>query len=167
MLTLAELNSSSDERFVDALGWIFENSPWVAERTCGHRPFASVEALHSAMVREVRLASHEEQHALLTAHPDLGSRARMSNASVGEQAGAGLDRLTPEEFEHLQGWNSRYRAKFGFNFILAVKGGTKHDIVRSLEERVQSTQDAEFQEALRQVYRIASFRLTDAISKEG
>jgi 2-oxo-4-hydroxy-4-carboxy-5-ureidoimidazoline decarboxylase len=167
MLTLAQLNAASREGFVEALGWVFENSPWVAERSYDRRPFISVEALHAVMVRQVQLADPGERLALLCAHPDLGSRARMSDASAGEQTGAGLDRLTPEEYQRLLELNARYRETFGFNFIYAVKGSTKHDILRELEQRLHSTREAEFHEALQQVFRIASFRLTDAISKEG
>jgi 2-oxo-4-hydroxy-4-carboxy-5-ureidoimidazoline decarboxylase len=152
------------DRFVEMLGGIFEHSPWVAERAWESRPFADIEALHRAMVSKVAEASHEEQLALLRAHPDLGTRARMSDASRGEQAGAGLDRLTADEFERLSQWNAEYRKRFGFPFLFAVKGSSKHDILRALEERRSASQDEEFEEALRQVYRIARFRLESALS---
>src|SRR5688572_21389636 len=116
-MTLAELNDAARQQFVAALGWIFEDSPWVAERAWAQRPFASVEALHGAMVAEVVAADPAEQMALLRAHPDLGARARMSDASQGEQAGAGLDSLTAEEFDQLQRLNTAYRARFGFPFL--------------------------------------------------
>ena len=163
-MTLAELNAADIAGFVDALGWIFEESPWVAERSWHSRPFADIAALHDAMVAQVEAASREEQLALLRAHPDLGTRARVSDASRGEQAGAGLDRLTPEEFARLTEWNSGYRDRFGFPFLFAVKGSTKHDILRALGERRGASQEAEFREALRQVYRIARFRLEGALS---
>ena len=166
-MTLAELNASDREPFVTALGWIFEASPWVAERAWLHRPFASVDALHDAMTDEVAAADRTEQLALLRAHPDLGTRARMSDASVGEQAGAGLDRLTAEEFARLQQMNRTYREKFGFPFLFAVKGSTKHDILDALARRLPASVEDEFPEALRQVYRIARFRLDDAIRSSG
>ena len=122
-------------RFVAALGWVFEDSPWVAERAWERRPFASMDALHGAMVEALSAAGADEQLALLRAHPDLGARARMSDASVGEQAGAGLDRLTPAEFERLQQLNHDYREAFGFPFLFAVKGATKHDVLAALERR--------------------------------
>jgi 2-oxo-4-hydroxy-4-carboxy-5-ureidoimidazoline decarboxylase len=109
----------------------------------------------------VYAAGESEQLALLRAHPDLGARARMSTASVGEQQGAGLDRLTPEEFQRLQQLNLAYREKFGFPFLFVVKGSTKHDILAALERRLPADRDQEFQEALRQVHRIAIFRLQD------
>ncbi|MEO8370677.1 MAG: 2-oxo-4-hydroxy-4-carboxy-5-ureidoimidazoline decarboxylase [Candidatus Solibacter sp.] len=151
------------ERFTAALGWIFENSPWVAERSWAQRPFAGVAALHQAMVSHVARADAETQIALIRAHPDLGTRARMSDVSVGEQAGAGLDRLTPAEFEDLQRLNAAYREKFGFPFIYAVKGSTKHDILRALEGRLAGDPPAEQATALAQIYRIAQSRLEDTI----
>jgi len=161
---LDDLNAMDRERFVGALGWIFEHSPWVAERAWESRPFGNIDVLHQAMVAKVAAASREEQLALLRAHPDLGSRARVSDASRGEQAGAGLDRLTPEEFAQLSRWNMEYRERFGFPFLFAVKGSTKHDILHALEARRTATPEAEFAEALRQVYRIARFRLESALS---
>jgi 2-oxo-4-hydroxy-4-carboxy-5-ureidoimidazoline decarboxylase len=164
LITLAELNSFTRERFVAAVGWVFEHSPWVAERAWGQRPFRDLSHLHSAMAAEVERATREEQLALLRAHPDLGTRARMSAASAGEQSGAGLDRLTPEEYERLRAGNAAYRQKFGVPFLYAVKGGTKYDILRALDQRRQSTPEEEFYEALQQVYRIALFRLQEVIS---
>jgi OHCU decarboxylase len=95
-VTLAQLNDADRATFTAALAPIFEESSWVAERAWSRRPFSSLEALHAAMMAEVSGAERDEQVALLRAHPDLGSRARMSDASVGEQAGAGLDRLSPQ-----------------------------------------------------------------------
>ena len=163
-MTLAELSSAQRDRFVTALGWIFEDSPWVAERVWARRPFTSVEALHDAMVAEVTAAEPAEQLALLRAHPDLGARARMSDASTGEQAGAGLDSLTAAEFDRLQRLNAEYRAQFGFPFLFAVRGSTKHDVLDALATRLSATPDAEFAEALRQVFRIAQFRLQNAVT---
>src|SRR5919108_5706778 len=160
-MTLHELNAVNREGFVSALRSIFEESPWAAERAWQHRPFASLDALHQAMIAVVSASTRDEQLALLRAHPDLGSRARMTPASTGEQAGAGLDRLTPSEFERLRQLNTAYREKFGFPFLFAVKGSTKHDVLAALEARLPATPEEEFAEALRQVYRIAWFRLQD------
>ena len=163
-MTLGDLNAVDRDRFVRTLGWIFEDSPWVAERAWTHRPFASVAGLHAAMVDVVTSAGRGEQLALLRAHPDLGARARMSDASVGEQAGAGLDRLTQAEFDRLQQLNAAYRDKFGFPFLLAVKGSTKDDVLDALSRRVDADVETEFAEALRQVARIAAFRLQDLVT---
>ena len=163
-MTIAELSACDRVRFVAALGWIFEDSPWVAERTWKQRPFSSVMQLHAAMTEVVASASRDEQLALLRAHPDLGTRARMSDASTGEQAGAGLDRLTGAELERLQRLNAAYREKFGYPFLFAVKESTTQQILAALEERLPRNPDDEFAEALRQVYRIARFRLEASVS---
>jgi|KBSMisStandDraft_5_1062788.scaffolds.fasta_scaffold178155_1 2-oxo-4-hydroxy-4-carboxy-5-ureidoimidazoline decarboxylase len=162
-MTLAELNARDRDAFVAALGWIFEDSPWVAERAWARRPFVSVEALHQAMIDVVQQASEPEQLALLRAHPDLGTRGRISDASTGEQRGAGLDRLGREEDASLQRLNDEYRRRFGFPFLFAVKGSTKEDVLTALEARVGRSRDEELIEALRQVYRIAGFRLEDVL----
>ena len=163
-MTLAELNATDRRAFVEAVGWAFEHSPWVAERAWERRPFTSVEALHETMSAIVASSTYEEQITLLRAHPDLGARARMSDASEREQSGAGLDALTSDESDRLRALNAAYREKFGFPFLYAVKGSTKHDILSALERRLPSTRDIEHQEALRQAYRIARFRLEDVIS---
>ena len=162
-MTIADLNSLEREQFVSAIGWIFEHSPWVAERAWMMRPFADVQALHRAMVAQVERSLPDEQLDLLRAHPDLGTRARVSEASSAEQAGAGLDQLTPAEFERLRRLNEDYRAKFGFPFLFAVKGSTKHDILDALERRARSSREEEYLVALDQVYRIARFRLEDTL----
>ena len=164
-MTLAELNANDRSVFACALGWIFEGSPWVAERAWEARPFDTLEALHDAMKSVVAAASPEEQLALLRAHPDLGARAKMSDASSREQERAGLDALTRNEIERLLKLNAAYREKFGFPFLYAVKGSTKHDILNALERRLPSPRDIEHQEALRQVYRIARFRLEEAVGQ--
>ena len=158
---MAQLNDADRATFVEAIGWVFEHSPWVAESAWAHRPFATVDELHRAMMAVVVGADREHQDALLRAHPDLGARARMSDASVGEQAGAGLDRLTPGDFARLQQVNAAYREKFGFPFLLAVKDSTSQQVLAALDERLPRTADEEFAEALQQVYRIARFRLDD------
>lgn len=162
-MTLADVNQLDRETFIDTLAWVFEHSPWVAERSWPHRPFASLDALHQAMTHAVAAAAPEHQLALIRAHPDLGARAKMSCASVAEQAGAALDRLAPAEFEELQRLNSAYREKFGFPFIYAVKGSTKHDILAALEQRLAGDQADEHAAALAQIYRIARIRLEEIL----
>jgi 2-oxo-4-hydroxy-4-carboxy-5-ureidoimidazoline decarboxylase len=184
-MTLHELNAKDRTGFVGALGWIFEESPWVAERAWEKRPFTTLDALHGAMTAVVADAPFEEQLALLRAHPDLGvvrlkpdttgvasnigsvrlqADQKISQASQREQQGAGLDALTRDEIERLRKLNAAYREKFGFPFLYAVRGSTKQDILNALERRLPSTRDIEHQEALRQVYRIARFRLEETVS---
>ncbi|MEO8595014.1 MAG: 2-oxo-4-hydroxy-4-carboxy-5-ureidoimidazoline decarboxylase [Candidatus Solibacter sp.] len=162
-MTLEAINGMDRAAFVEALGWVFEHSPWVAERAWAARPFADLAELHQAMTAQVAAATLGEQLALMRAHPDLGTRAKMSESSVGEQAGAGLDRLTREEFEGLQKWNAAYREKFGFPFLYAVKNSTKYDVLRALEERLSGGREEEGATALAQIYRIAQSRLEDTV----
>jgi 2-oxo-4-hydroxy-4-carboxy-5-ureidoimidazoline decarboxylase len=168
-MTLADLNATDREGFVAALGWIFEGSPWVAERAWPECPFPTLEDIYAAMVSVVKSASLDEQLALLRAHPDLGTLRLqtdpdISQASQREQAAAGIDALTRDQFERLRALNAAYREKFGFPFLFAVKGSTTQDILDALERRLPSTRDVERDEALRQVYRIARFRLEELIS---
>jgi OHCU decarboxylase len=162
-LSIEEINHFGKAQFIETLGWVFEHSPWVAERAWHYRPFASCSDLSEAMNGEVASASAAEQLALLCAHPDLGTRAKISPGSASEQAGAGLDRLTSNEYARLIELNNAYRAKFGFPFLYAVKGSGKFAILVALERRLGSLPDNEFAEALRQVYRIARFRLESII----
>ena len=162
-MTIAELNAYDRPEFVRTLGWIFEDSRWVAERAWDRRPFASLDELHAAMTRVVAGATEGEQLALLRAHPDLGTRARVSDASTGEQRGAGLDRLIADEFARLERLNTDYRTRFGFPFLYAVQGSTRHDVLAALAARGTRPRAEEFAEALQQVYKIARFRLEGVI----
>jgi 2-oxo-4-hydroxy-4-carboxy-5-ureidoimidazoline decarboxylase len=162
-MTMTDLNLLDQAEFVAAVGWVFEHSPWVAERAFAARPFANLDALYALMTGQVDRATREECLALLQAHPDLGARARLSEASTAEQSGAGLDSLTLTEFDQLQRLNASYRSRFGFPFLLAVKGSTKYDVLRALQARMENSPEDEFREALRQVYRIARFRLEGLI----
>ncbi|WP_297083682.1 2-oxo-4-hydroxy-4-carboxy-5-ureidoimidazoline decarboxylase [Thermoleptolyngbya sp. C42_A2020_037] len=166
MLSLSELNAMSQEAFVAALGAIFENTPAIAAKAWHQRPFDSVEALHRAMVAVVQADSDDAQLALLRAHPDLGSRAAMADASVQEQASAGLDRLSPEEYSRFHQLNQAYTERFGFPFIIAVRSHTKASILAAFEERLQNSRESERQTALQEVFKIARFRLDATLSAE-
>jgi len=167
--SLEALNRFGRDEFRRLLGEVFEHSPWVAERAFDTRPFASVEALHAAMVAAVRRASREEQLALIRAHPDLAGKAArasaMSATSVAEQSSAGLDRLTDEEYARFERLNDAYREKFGFPFIIAVRRHDKHAIFAAFETRLRNGHDDEVQAALAQIAEIARLRL-DALAKE-
>jgi OHCU decarboxylase len=167
-VTIEDLNARSREGFVEAIGWAFESSPWVAERAWRRRPFSSLDTLHEAMVAEVASATLEERLALLRAHPDLGAGRleadHMSAASTREQQSAGLANLTRPEIDRLAALNATYRDKFGFPFLFAVRGATTDVILHAIEERLIGTREAELDEALLQVSRIARFRLEDVLS---
>ncbi len=165
-MNLEAVNLLSKEAFVERVGWVFEHSPWIAEQAWAQRPWASLEALQQSLVQVVQQAPKEAQLALLRAHPDLGSRARMAPASVAEQKGAGLDALSPAEYERIQALNRAYTGKFGFPFILAVRGKTKADILQAMEQRLHNSPEVEFQTALEEVFKIARFRLADLLQRE-
>ena len=171
MIPLAELNAASREEFVARLGGVFEHSPWVAECAFARRPFAAHAALHAAMVRAVEEAGPERQLALLRAHPELAGRAavrgEMTDFSQQEQGGSGLLDCTPEEFARLQELNRRYVEKFGFPFILAVRGLDRAAIIEAFARRVENTREAEMAEALRQIARIAGLRLEATVEQDG
>ncbi len=149
-MKIADLNQMDRAAFLMAIGHVYEDTPWVAERAWGQRPFTSLDALCDAMQGAVANAAPVEQLALLRAHPDLGTRARIGEASTREQSGAGLDRLTPEEHSRLLRLNADYQQKFGFPFLYAVKGSGKQQILGALEKRLALTPADEFAEALGQ-----------------
>ena len=166
-MTLAELNSASEADFVNALGGVFEHSPWVARRVAAQRPFTSVAALHDAMVGALGRAAGERQLELIRAHPDLAGKAARAGTltadSEREQAGAGLDRLSEAEYERFHTLNEAYREKFDFPFIIAVKGRDKQSILEAFEFRLRNSQEAEKRRALDEIAQIVRFRLDDLI----
>ncbi len=169
VVTLEALNRASRDELEHALGGVFEHSPWIAARALEARPFASVEALHAAMVAVVRRASRDEQLALLGAHPDLAGRAAragaLTNASAAEQSSAGLDRLDDQEYERFGRLNAAYREKFGFPFIIAVRHHDKKQILAAFETRLGNTASQELETALSQVFEIARLRLAALIAE--
>ncbi len=162
-MTLDQLNALYRAEFTRALGAIFEHSPWVPERVADARPFADVRALHAAMCAAVRAASEGERMALIRAHPQLAGKAairgELTAHSAREQSGAGLDQCSPEEYARLTELNAAYDARFGFPFIIAVKGHTRASIIEHMARRVSGAREVEVDEALRQIERIAAFRL--------
>jgi 2-oxo-4-hydroxy-4-carboxy-5-ureidoimidazoline decarboxylase len=164
MMTLTAVNAMSAEEFTAAFGDVAEHSPWVARLVSSLRPFASRNAMVEAFTATVRGAARQAQLALIRAHPDLATTARLTEDSSREQAGAGLNTLSPDEFARFTGLNTRYKAKFGFPFIFAVKGASKHQILASFAERVEHGEEKEFATALEQVCRIFRFRIEDRVS---
>jgi len=166
-LTLANLSTLDRETFVDTLGAVFEHSPWVVERAWHQRPFASRAALLAVLGDVLSEAGRELQLSLINAHPELAgklaARGELTADSAREQAGAGLAACSPEEFVSLQRLNAVYREKFGWPFIVAVKGLSRQQIIAEMSRRIERTPDEEFAEALAQILRIAGFRLGDLI----
>jgi OHCU decarboxylase len=150
--------------FVARFGPVYEASPWVAEGVWPAVESGGLDdpaALAAAMRIEVDAAPREMKLALIRAHPELASRTRMAEASVKEQSGAGLDQCTAAEFAEFQRLNGAYNARFGFPFIVAVKGLTRADILAAFAARLANDPDTEFEVAIAQIHRIAGFRLAD------
>lgn len=167
-LTLDDVNAMDEAAFVASFGDIAEHSPWVARAAFAFAPFADPAALVAAFHRAMREMDHGAQLALLREHPDLAGKAAVAGElapeSYNEQSGAGLDRMTPEEYALFTDLNTRYRARHGIPFIRAVKGSTKAQIIAAFQERLPNEPEVEFQTALGQVERILRFRLEDRVS---
>jgi 2-oxo-4-hydroxy-4-carboxy-5-ureidoimidazoline decarboxylase len=165
--TLAALNALDAEAFAASLGSVFEHSPWIARAAYSARPFGSVTELHAAMLRVVTAAGVNRQLRLLQAHPALAQPkgATLTAASAAEQAGAGLDRLAADETAVFDALNRAYRARFGFPFIVAVRGQRDRGaILAALQSRLRNPEDQEQATALVEVAKIARFRLDDLVS---
>jgi OHCU decarboxylase len=168
MIDLAHLNEASEDEFVAALDGIFEHSPWVAARAVAYRPFASRAQLIDCLHSVVQAASVEEQIALIRAHPKLGARGGaptiLTSASQREQRRAGLDACTDEEYSQLLRLNEEYLARFGFPFILAVRGHDPRSIIAACSQRLHNDAMREHQTALEQIGLIAGFRLAERVA---
>ena len=172
MTTLLELNSCEATDFVGRLRGIYEHSPWIPERVAGQRPFASLAALKQALQAVVANASEAEQLGLIRAHPELAGKAAIAGEltaeSTSEQAKSGLNLCSAEEFTRLHTLNADYNAKFGFPFILAVKGPTgqgltRETVIATFARRLKNQRADEMAECLRQIHRIAEIRLNDLL----
>ena len=174
-LTLEQLNAATPQEAIGLLDGVYEHSPWIAQRALDARPFRSLAHLKYALVQALAAATPEEQLGLIRAHPELAGKAMVANTltaeSTNEQNQAGLTSCTPEEFARIQQLNADYNARFGFPFILAVRGprGTglmKQEIIDTFERRVHHHPDFERAEALRNIHRIAEIRLNDKFGHE-
>ena len=171
MITLDQLNASDRAAFVTALGEIFEHGSWVAERAHAARPFATVEALHDAMMRAVGGAPRAEQVAFLRGHPELGGKVARAGAmtvdSLAEQVGLGLDRLSNEEFVRFERANAAYARKFGFPFIVGVRRHTRDSILARFERRTENDLETELAAALAEIGYITRLRLVAKVDGPG
>ncbi len=162
---LSALNALPVEAFTTLLGGIFEHSPWVARAAADGRPFGSIDCLHAAMVAMVETAPAEQQMALLCAHPELARRGTLTLESTSEQAGKGLSSLDATEAAVFDALNKAYRDRFGFPFIIAVRGQRDRAAIRAaMEQRVRHSPEQEMKTALAEVAKIARFRLEDMIT---
>jgi 2-oxo-4-hydroxy-4-carboxy-5-ureidoimidazoline decarboxylase len=168
-IRLSALNRADASEFSTLLGGIFEHSPWIAENAAAGRPYPDIAALHAAMCQQIEQANPAARLALIRAHPELAGKAalrgELTDESTREQKGAGLDLCSAEEFERLHALNDAYHKKFDFPFIVAVRGHTRASILDLMERRLQNDSAAEMRECLRQIYRIALFRLHETVEE--
>lgn len=166
-MTIADLNAASEDEFVAKIGFAFEDSPWIATAAAAHRPFTDRDAMHAAMVAIVSGAGTDAQVALIAAHPDLAGRVaregRLTAASTSEQAGAGLNALTPDEIASFDKDNGAYRARFGFPFVICARENTKASILDAISRRAQNERATEIATALAEIAKIAKLRIEDAV----
>ncbi|RQP25303.1 2-oxo-4-hydroxy-4-carboxy-5-ureidoimidazoline decarboxylase [Piscinibacter terrae] len=169
-LTLDALNNASEPQALAMLDGVYEHSPWIVQEALRQRPFKSLAQLEAAMAGAVRSATRDRQLSLLRAHPELAGKAMVANTltaeSRNEQSTSGLTHCTPQEFERLHVLNEQYKQRFGWPFILAVRGPrgtglTRAQIISTFERRLENPADLELAECLRQVHRIAQIRLDD------
>ena len=158
--------------FVTTFGPVYEGSPWIAETALESRPFLGLDDLRGAMMRAVDAAPHERKMGLILAHPDLAGKAAMAGEitaeSAGEQSSAGLDSLTPGEYEDFTRMNRAYRERFGMPMIVCVREHAgKGSILREAEERLGNSYEEEVRAALGEIHKIARLRLKDLVEERG
>ncbi|PVM90554.1 2-oxo-4-hydroxy-4-carboxy-5-ureidoimidazoline decarboxylase [Caulobacter endophyticus] len=167
-MRLDDLNQMDRPAFAATLHFAFELSPWVVERAWSARPFDSIEAMHGAMMQVLNAAPLGDKLALIRAHPELAGKAAIARTltaeSAAEQAGAGLDRLTPEEFARFHDLNAEYGKRFGFPFIICVRLNDKTSILRAMQARLSNDREAEIAEAITQIGLISKLRIQDAVT---
>lgn len=171
MTDLADLNRMDPAAFEAAVGDVFELAPWVAKAAHARRPFATVSDLHAAMMGAVRAAPREQQLAFVRNHPDLAGKAAragdVTDDSRREQASAGLDTLSDEEFTRFHRLNDAYKAKFGFPFMICVRRHTRDSILSEFERRLGRDETTEFAQAMQEVFYVTRLRIAAKVTGEG
>ncbi|MGB5915330.1 MAG: 2-oxo-4-hydroxy-4-carboxy-5-ureidoimidazoline decarboxylase [Phormidesmis sp.] len=163
--TIDNINQLSQSDFVERFGAVFEETPAIASQAWAKRPFADISDLHQKMVDVVEnTMTPAEKIDLIYAHPELGKKGKMAEASVREQAGAGLSQLDAAGYQRIQALNRDYREKFGFPFVMAVKGFAASDVLAAFEERVRAKKEEETVRSLTEIYKIARLRLKDIVT---
>ena len=170
MIALDQVNEMDQEGFVARFGSLFEHSPWIAEEAWRSGPFGSVEEMWRAFEDAMYAASRERQLDLIRAHPDLAGKAavagELTQESRREQASAGLDRLSPGEFEAFTRMNREYREKFGLPMVVCVREHTTESILENVQSRLGNSRDEEIRMALAEISKISHYRLLDIVERE-
>lgn len=167
MIPIAEINGLTTVEFIGRFGGVYEHSSWVAGQVADRRPFKTRDALVAAMRAAVDAASDVRKLELIQAHPDLAGKlaraGKLTAESTGEQSGLGLDRLSDTEYARFSELNERYRARFGFPFIICARMTTREGVVAAFEERLGHDTETEIAEALHQIHHIARLRIEDLV----
>ena len=168
MSTIDKINKSSHDEFIKIFDNIFEKAKWITEKLYNQKPFSDFEELSSKILNIFETATKEKQLKILNSHPDLADKTKigsLTTESRKEQSNAGLDQCSEEEFIEFKNLNEKYKKKFGFPFIYAVKGKSKMEILSNFRRRISYDIKDEFIEAKKQVKKIASLRLNEINKK--
>jgi len=163
MDSIDKFNKLSKAEFISIFGNIFEKTEWIAERCYESKPYNNLDELVSKMMKIFENSEKEKHLEILNSHPDLAVEKKLTEDSKNEQKNASLNQCTDEEFVEFKKLNEKYKKKFGFPFIIAVKGKNKEEILNSFRQRITNNINSEFEEAKKQVKKIASFRLSEII----
>ena len=163
MDSIDKFNKLSKTEFISIFGNIFEKTEWIAERCYESKPYNNLDELVSKMMKIFENSEKEKHLEILNSHPDLAVEKKLTEDSKNEQKNANLNQCTDEEFVEFKKLNEEYKKKFGFPFIIAVKGKNKEEILNSFRQRITNNINLEFEEAKKQVKKIASFRLGEII----
>jgi uric acid transporter len=164
-LTVEQVNALSDDEFVARFGPLFQGPPWIAAQVAGMRPFDGLYAMRHAFHSVLFDAPPERQRDLIGTYPDIAAKVALGQGSRRDQASAGLDRLTPQEYERFDALNEAYREKFGFPFVICVRENTKETILGAFERRLDNTPVQEQMAALVEIAKIANLRLDDLVEE--
>ena len=163
MNSIDKVNKLNKSDFISIFGNVFEKTEWIAQKSYDSKPYKNFEELFSKMVEIFENSNKESHIKILNAHPDLAIEKRLTADSKKEQQNASLNQCTNEEFLEFKKLNEEYKKKFGFPFITAVKGKNKEEILNSFRQRITNNINLEFEEAKKQVKKIANFRLSEII----
>ena len=163
MNSVDKVNKLSKSDFISIFGNVFEKTQWIAEKAYDSKPYKNFEELFSKMMEIFENSKKERHLEILNANPDLAVEKKLTEDSKNEQKNASLNQCTNEEFVEFKKLNEEYKKKFGFPFIIAVKGKNKEEILNSFRQRITNNINLEFEEAKEQVKKIASFRLSEII----
>ena len=163
MDSIDKFNKLSKAEFISIFGNIFEKTEWIAEKCYESKPYNNLDELVSKMMKIFENSEKEKHLEILNSHPDLAVEKKLTKDSKNEQKNASLNQCTEKEFLEFKKLNEEYKKKFGFPFIIAVKGKNKEEILNSFRQRITNNINLEFEEAKKQVKKIASFRLSEII----